>query len=278
VHRGPRTFQWNWCTLSTPVDIVVGQEYVLGSVRSVREPVQRAVGLGQVHYMGLYYCFSSTLCYREHVLQRRIHADDGLQVDRDADFPDAGSAEATLDINNVAPSVTGVTSSPNPGLEGSPTQLEAEFSDPGLDDTWEFRWNPARRRVSRGSRSRSSTRREGALAPQLVRYDQHVVGNVRRSAGTSATKTDVIDFGPLGTNSFRPSRPSRSTTSSRRTNYFTSRETRWRPLANYMDAGGNIVQMQFTLDNAFGCDGGSAAGTRTRSTLRCSAAYSYGAE
>jgi len=49
-----------------------------GSVRSRTEPVQRAVGLGQgPTYMGLYYCFSSTLCTRNTFLQRRIHADDG---------------------------------------------------------------------------------------------------------------------------------------------------------------------------------------------------------
>src|SRR5438093_6622650 len=143
------TFQWNWCTLSNPVDIVGGDEYVIGvRTESYGNLFSARSDSDKVHYLGLYYCFSSTLCYANTFFSASYTLMMDFKWSETLIFPDAASADATLDVNNVAPSVTGVTSSPNPGLEGSPTQLTAEFTDPGLDDTWEFRWTLHDGRVS----------------------------------------------------------------------------------------------------------------------------------
>ncbi len=49
------TFQWNWCTLSTPVDIVVGQEYVIGvRTESYGNLIGATSDTSRVHYLGLW--------------------------------------------------------------------------------------------------------------------------------------------------------------------------------------------------------------------------------
>src|SRR5438093_1264034 len=58
------TFQWNWCTLATPVNLVTGSEYVIGvRTTSYGNLISAASDSAKVHYNGLYYCFSSSLCY-----------------------------------------------------------------------------------------------------------------------------------------------------------------------------------------------------------------------
>jgi len=102
-------------------------------------------------------------------------------------------------------------------------------SRPGLDDTWEF-GGPCTTAVSRGSRSRVQ---RGARFSGLHSWSgtiSTIVGNVRRSAGTSA-RDGRIDFRSAGTNQL----PTLATLlkygrrSSSAELLSTSRETRWRP-------------------------------------------------
>src|SRR3989454_985401 len=194
-------------------------------------------------------------------------------------FPDAGSAEATLDINNVAPSVFGVTSSPNPALEGSPAQLTAQFSDPGTDDAFQVRWTLPDGRVSPWLPISKFS--GGAKVLWLHSWTfsiDAIVASVGAKCGNFCTKTDVIDFGPLGTNEL----PSLATLKKYDvvlvgTNYFHYEgDALGDLLANYMDAGGNVVTMQFSLDNAFGCDGGICGRFENEMYSPVQRGYSYG--
>jgi hypothetical protein len=47
---------------------------------------------------------------------------------------------AIIDVQNVAPEVTGATATPTGGLEGSAVTFTAEFTDPGVDDDWWYKW------------------------------------------------------------------------------------------------------------------------------------------
>ena len=275
------TFQWNWCTLSNPVDIVGGDEYVIGvRTESYGNLFSARSDSDKVHYLGLYYCFSSSLCYPGQLFSTSYTLMVDFKWSETLIFPDAASAEATLDINNVAPSVFGVTSSPNPGLEGSPTQLGAQFTDPGLDDTWEFRWTLHDGRVS--SWQSISKFNGGAKVLWLHSWTfsiDSIVASVGAKCGSFCTKTDVTDFGPLGTAEL----PTLATLQKYDvvlvgTNYFHYEgDALGDLLANYMDAGGNVVTMQFSLDNAFGCDGGICGRFDSEMYSPVQRGFSYGA-
>src|SRR2546427_4617447 len=274
------TFQWNWCTLSNPVDIVGGEEYVI----AVRQDtwgsvISAAPDSDKVHYLGLEYCFSSSLCYPNNFYSTAYTVMVDFTWSETLIFPDAGSAEATLDINNVAPSVFGVTSSPNPALEGSPAQLTAQFSDPGTDDAFQVRWTLPDGRVSPWLPISKFS--GGAKVLWLHSWTfsiDAIVASVGAKCGNFCTKTDVIDFGPLGTNEL----PTLATLKNYDvvlvgTNYFHYEgDALGDLLANYMDAGGNVVTMQFSLDNAFGCDGGTCGRFENEMYRPVQRGYSYG--
>jgi len=275
------TFQWNWCSLSTPVNLVTGQEYVFGvRTTSYGNLISATSDTDKVHYMGLYYCFSTSLCYPSTFFSAAYTLMADFKWEETLIFPDAAVADSTLDINNVAPTAFGVTTSPNPALEGTPAQLSALFSDPGLGDTWEYRW----------------TLHDGRVSPWLPvsKFDggakvlwlhtwtgsiDRIVGSVGAKCGNFCTKVDIIDWGPLGTNAIPPlSTLQQYDVVLVGTNYFHYKgDAIGDRLADYMDTGGNVVTMQFALDNAFGCNGGICGRFENDGYSPVPRGYSYGA-
>jgi hypothetical protein len=55
-------------------------------------------------------------------------------------IPDVIEDTADIWVDNVSPTIFDVTATPNPQYEGIPIEFTASFYDPGLDDSWEYRW------------------------------------------------------------------------------------------------------------------------------------------
>src|SRR5437867_1425900 len=197
------TFKWNWCTLPPPVNLVTGSEYVIGvRTTSYGNLISAASDSAKVHYNGLYYCFSSSLCYPSTFFSAAYTLMVDFRWQETLIFPDAAEASATLDINNVAPTVFNVVTSPQPALEGTPAQLTAQFSDPGLDDTWEVRWTLHDGRVSPWLPIAKYD--GGAKVLLLTSYTGNVPGELMTkivtACGNFCTAVNYLDFGQIGEN------------------------------------------------------------------------------
>src|SRR5256712_1935202 len=256
------TFQWNWCTLSTPINFVTGQDYVIGvRTESYGNLISAASDSAKVHYNGLYYCFSGSLCYPSTFFSSSYTLIVGFKWEETLIFPDAAEASATLDINNVAPTVFNVVTSPQPALEGTPAQLTAQFSDPGLDDTWEVRWTLHDGRVSPWLPIAKYD--GGAKVLLLTSYTGNVPGELMTkivtACGNFCTAVNYLDFGAIGEN--------RAPALSELVKYdVLVIGTNYVPadigdrIAQYMDAagstGGGVVMLQGGFaDNIFGIGG-----------------------
>src|SRR5712691_254366 len=254
------TFQWNWCTLSTPVNLVTGSEYVIGvRTESYGNLISAATDSAKVHYMGLYYCFSSSLCYPSTFFSASYTLMVDFKWEETLIFPDAAEDCATLDINNVAPTVFGVVTTPQPALEGSPAQLTAQFSDPGLDDTWQVRWTLHDGRVSPWLPI--SKYNGGAKVLFLHTYAgdaDTLKAQVAAKCQQFCVKIDLLDFGPTGENRVPALKELMAyDVVFVGTNFFFGfSDAIGALLAASMEAGGNVVMAQGALDNAFGCSAG----------------------
>src|SRR3972149_68897 len=177
--------------------------------------------------------------------------------------PDVAQGASSLQVMNVAPIVADVSQDPTPGLEGSPVELFANFEDPGLDDTWEYRWRFDNGEVSNW---RSVDKMSGvARVLFLDTYGPQGPGlsdAVRDLCGTFCVKWDRMDWGPTGQNRV----PSLDELTPYDVlvlgvNYFHyNGGPMGDVLADYMDAadstGGGVILAQGAMDSAFGCNAG----------------------
>src|SRR3989442_7755441 len=181
--------------------------------------------------------------------------------------PDVATATASLFIQNVAPIVSNIRSSPTPGLEGSPTSFLAQFSDLGLNETWQFRWKffypPSG--WTTGPWTDVSKFNGGAKVLLLHTFagDGTTLRNsVATTCGNFCTAIDAYDFGPTGVNTVPPlSTLLKYDVILVGTNYFNTHMVEvGDKLADYMDAagssGGGVILVQGAIDNAFGCSAG----------------------
>ncbi|HEV8593970.1 MAG TPA: DUF4082 domain-containing protein [Thermoplasmata archaeon] len=259
---------WNSCTLTTPINLQAGQDYIVAGHKGQtatqnwanenKNPVDRPKVLIKGRYAdnGAFGNWPGTndfsadanipkvdFTWRETVLQ----ADGAQDV-------------ATLEIHNVAPQPFGITTMPSPALEGSPAGHVASFSDPGLDDTWRYRFTSAA-----GSSAWLNVIKVngGARVLLLDTYSNDATWTnlatnpVLKACGSFCVSAERFDFGPLGT-------PANTLPSLA---YLTSFDvvivgvnfahTFAVPLGNllasYMDAagpaGGGVIMLQGALDN-----------------------------
>ncbi len=254
--------QWNWCTLASPINLVAGQEYLIGyRTQSYGNLIlaSNTPASNQVTWGGLHYCFSTSLCYPSTFFSNFYQLMADFRFSQTIVRPDAASDSATLDINNVAPSVFGATTVPSPALEGRPADFTALFSDPGLDDTWEYRWIFHDGEVSPW---RPVTKFNGGANVLLF----HTYGpdgptlrtNLMNACGNFCKRIDMLDFGPTGQNrvpALSEIRPYDVLVVG--TNFFFGHSNGIGDLlANYMDVGGAVVIAQGGLDSTFGCSAG----------------------
>ena len=252
------TLSWNWCTLATPVSLTLGTEYRISiRVNNYMTGLNHPADTDKVQFQGTYYCFSTTnpLCMPSTFWSNSFIPELDFRWRETLIIPDVAVDSALLDINNVAPSVSDVVTSPFPGLEGTPTEFSASFSDPGTDDTWESRWT-----FHDGTQSPwvPVTKYSGG-ARVLVLHSwtgdsPGIVSNVRTQCGNFCITVDEFDFGPLGLNRI-------PTLDELRPYNVLLVGTNWGPipgsaavgdrLAEYMDAtGGGIVMMFAGFDTS----------------------------
>ena len=264
------TFQWNWCTLATPITVLTGVEYIIAEHKTVdyypywmgilgppgTQPAKVTIG-------NFFYTWSTNYAFPS--------TDGGPSVIMMTDFrwtetlilADAASDGALLDVNNVAPLVSDVVTNPSPALEGTPTQFMADFSDPGIDDTWEYRWIFHDGEVSDWFPVSKWSGGARVLVLHTFAGDGNTLRNqVATRCGNFCTAIDTLDWGPTGENRI----PALDELTPydvvvMGTNYFHYMgDAMGDLLADYMDAagsvGGGVVMMQGGLDNAFGCDAG----------------------
>src|SRR3989454_2493461 len=195
--------RWNWCNLSSYLRLTMGSEYRISiRTQSYTSAITTPPPTEHVEFGGTYYCFDpSVLCFPGTFYSDQFipMIDFGWRQVRI--FPDAARDTAPLQVNNVAPTVSGITSDPSPSREGSSANLTANFDDPGLGDTWEFRWsfadgtNSGWRPVSKivgGARVlilHSWTGDIVSIKPRIV-----------EACGAFCISVDDVDFGRLGQN------------------------------------------------------------------------------
>ncbi len=195
--------RWNWCTLPSPVPLFRGEDYRI-SIRphTWMTAIDPPGDTDKVEFEGAYYCFSpSVLCFPGTFWTAQFIPLIDFRWQVVDVLPDPARDTANLFADNVAPSVSGITTDPSPGLEGSATRLTATFDDPGPDDTWEYRW-------TFGDGTDSGWRpvpkvTGGARVLILHSWTETVEPfrtNLAASCGDFCVAVDELDFGPLGEN------------------------------------------------------------------------------
>ena len=261
-------YMWHWCTLPTPVDLTIGVDYMISEHKDADYyPYWAGIDMPQdpdkIDIQAFYYNWGWD-CYDCYPTQ--FGADYVIPL---LDFhwrevlilPDAQQAYAPIEVANAPPEVFGVTTNPDPGLEGSPTEFTAWFEDLGIDDTWEYRWLFHDGDVSDWY---PVTKYDGGAKVLFLHTWSDGIGAlhtaVAEGCGVFCVRIDEFDFGPLGEN--------RAPTLDEilpyhivivGTNYFNSHsEEIGDLLADYMDAGGNVLMMQAGFDTSYGDQAGIA--------------------
>ena len=196
-------FEWNWCTLPSSVDVFVGQEYYV-SLRTTEwtTAIDTPQDTDFVEFQGTYYCWGpSSLCFPDSFWVDFFIPQIDFRWTQVLVLPDAAQDTAQIEVNNVAPTVFDPVTNPDPGLEGTPTEFSAFFEDPGLDDTWEYRWIFHDGEVSDWQPVTKFS--GGAKVLVLHSWTGDATGfesDLREACGNFCIAVDDFDFGPLGQN------------------------------------------------------------------------------
>ncbi len=196
-------FSWNWCTLPSPVDLALGAEYRIAvRIDSWTTAIDTPPDTDKVQFEGTYYCYGyGSLCFPDSFWVDFFIPQIDFRWEETLLLPDAAMDGADIQVMNVAPTVFDVMTNPSPGLEGSPTEFTASFDDPGLDDTWEYRWIFHDGEVSDW---RSVSKYSGGARVLILHSWTGDIGGIRTNimtaCGTFCLSVDEMDFGPLGQN------------------------------------------------------------------------------
>jgi hypothetical protein len=252
--------------------------YWMGINPQVNNPNPQKITLGN-----FFYTWSTNYAYPA--------TDGGSSVTMMIDFkwqetliiPDVASASALLDVENVVPTVFGVTSNPNPALEGTSVQLSAQFIDTGANETWQFRYRIFYPPTGWTLTPWQTVSKFDGGAKVLVLHTwgpngANLVTQVRTKCGSFCVTLDSFDWGPTGQNTVPPlATLLKYDVLLVGTNYFVSDTAPMgNRLADYMDQGGNVVMTQFGFDNNFGCAGGICGRWDDQMYSPIPRGYSYG--
>jgi len=246
---------WNWCTLPTPLTLVPGADYWM-AIRIESTYINFIGAMAETPQIR--YASAAQGCFIFGTDPNMCGPSDLFFTGPSnwfptVDFewretlvlPDTTRDTARLQVQNVAPDAFGVGFDPNPGLEGSKTNLFAWFNDPGTDDTWEFRWTFADGTTSPWT---GVTKLSGGAKVLYLHAQTDVItavsGGLRTACGTYCVKLDFFDFGPLGLNrvpSLDELLPYDVVYVAGRWGAISSSDGMGNALADYMDAGGNVI-------------------------------------
>ncbi|TLZ50512.1 MAG: ThuA domain-containing protein [Methanobacteriota archaeon] len=262
------TFQWNWCTLSSPIRLTLGGDYIISEHKSTpSDPfnppffaaTQAPSDTAQVHFNGGYYTLSPADSFPETPSGNPYIPLIDFKWEITTFIPDPATATASLYIQNLAPVVSGVTSNPNPGREGTPTSFLADFSDPGLNETWQYRWKFFYPPIGWQTGPWQTVQKYNGGARVLLLHTWsdnigEIQNRITSTCGNFCVTIDTWDFGPLGVDKV----PSLDYVEKYNvvvvgTNYFNSHMGEIGDLlADYEDNGGGVVALQAGFDNSFG--------------------------
>ena len=251
-------YTWNWCTLPSAVDLVMNGDYRIGiAVQYYASGINLPPDTTEVHFAGTYYCYSgsSSLCFPSNYWTNQFIPMNDIVWEKTLIIPDVAQDEALLQVVNVAPSVFDVSSSPNPGLEGNPTFLVANFYDPGLDDTWESRWL-----LPSGDWSPwvPVSKFNGGAKVLVLHTWSDIIGTLmttfKNGCGAYCTRIEDFDYGPLGNMAVPEwSYVSQFDLIIVGTNYFDGPNAEVGDLlADFIDSGRNVLMMQAGFDTSYG--------------------------
>lgn len=195
--------QWNWCTLARPAHLMEGREYLISiRVDSYMAGIDTPPDTEMVEFYGAYYCLNpSDLCFPSISWTEAFIPLIDFHWQSTRFLPDSTLDSASIEVNNVAPTVFGIASDPSPVPEGTPLNLTAKFDDPGLDDTWDARWTFSDGTDSGWQPVAKTT--GGARALILHSWTGDITAiqeQVSEACGSFCITVDELDFGPLGEN------------------------------------------------------------------------------
>jgi hypothetical protein len=202
-----QTYTWTSCTLGSPVNIILSKYYwiVADNTNGVTSWLlfnNPSVPWDKVEYGNMWYGYSpgSPPQYNFGGGTTYVPMID-FQWRQTVTIPLTVKDCAFCDVNNVAPQPYGIVTNPSPALEGTPVKMSAWFNDPGLDDTWQYRWY-----FGDGTWSAWANVKKMAGGASVLMYHS-ITGDidtflpkVRDMCGAFCLSVDAFDFGPLGQN------------------------------------------------------------------------------
>ena len=270
---GRINYRWNWCTLSAPVTLVAQQNYVMSIVKTDDGPP---------HYnpeRSWAYVDADILDSDYWTIEGQVYrwASDGYGYPSTGPFQTylplldfrwrwveiqevTVSDTAFLEVNNVAPEVLDIQTDPAILLEGTPGYFSAQFNDPGIDDEWLFRWDWGGGEYSEWTKVWKKT--GGAkiliLHTQTTGDGPSMMQAFRDVCPVYCVVIDELRFGPYGD-------PPNTAPSLAQLlpydivvvngNYIIPIPTTHAVgdvLADYMDQGGNVITMEFSVSTYYG--------------------------
>lgn len=242
----PTIYSWNYWSI-TPVTIPAGNYivgmycrtyYFYGYIPAInQDPSDGIVTAGDIrHQFGSgypYYNISSNI-----YPMVSFHYTCGYLV------PDIIENTTDIWVDNVSPLVFDVTAIPNPQYEGLPIEFTASFYDPGLNDSWEYRWDFGDGTVTDWINLYEA---DILFCTSWTHDDSNIASALKLELGDFDITIDIFDWGPLGENEA----PSLDLLLEydvviAAENYISTASIRddvGDVLANYSDESGNVVTM-----------------------------------
>jgi parallel beta-helix repeat protein len=171
---------------------------------------------------------------------------------------------ADVHVENVPPDDVRILPTPGEGYVGQQIEFDARFWDPGLDDSWEYRWDFGDGTSTGWEELTNYTVSSGGKILFATTWSARIgeiIEEFKKEFGYNYTEIDEWDWGPLGHNSPPPLALMMGyDVIVVGTNYFTDSTICAQMgdnLADYVDAGGNVVQMwaSFYVINSSGITG-----------------------
>jgi len=202
-----QTYSWTSCTLGAPIHLVLAHEYIIEAdntdgVSSWLLFNNPSVPWDKVEYQNMFYDWNPGS-------MPQYDWGGGTTYVPMVDFqwrqvlivPLTKQDTAFLDVINVAPQPFGIVTDPSPALEGKPVKMSAWFNDPGMDDTWQYRWYFGDGTWSAWANVKKFSGGASVLMYHSITGDiDTFLPKVRDACGAFCSSIDAYDFGPLGQN------------------------------------------------------------------------------
>jgi PKD repeat protein len=238
-------YSWSWFSIS-PISLSAGNTYIVSvGIRGYYQSGADNPGMtpdgvidpqGWVYYSNSPYAFPSNYNGNSPLPLVDINYSYSYLV------PDPLEDLADVWVENVAPDIINVIATTNPGYEGIPVDFTASFEDPGLDDTWEYRWDFGDGTVSDWIMGHSGQAKI-LLATTWRVQNKNIIPELDAELGDFDLLIDTWDWGSGYSGVPDIQKLLEYDVVVVAENYFAyeNRDPMGDVLANYSDAGGNVV-------------------------------------